>query len=160
VFERRQLFLAGRGNTITAANGFQLFATRTTHTRDASARGELEPLLRAHFSRVQIERLTASELADIVAHKHPGLAQAMRPVLLTFAAFAPEACSGLERPELPDGVSLHGIGTAGRRYSTRDLFSWCHRLEAVFRLQQQPGGQVRAETTQIHTNTRNIRIHT
>jgi midasin (ATPase involved in ribosome maturation) len=148
------LFLAGRGTTITAANGFQLFATRTTHTRGASARGELEPLLRAHFSRVQIERLTASELADIVAHKHPGLAQAMRPVLLTFAAFAPEACSGLERPELPEGVSLHGIGTAGRRYSTRDLFSWCHRLEAVFRLQQQPGGQVRAEATQTHTNTR------
>ncbi len=56
LLERRVLFLPGRGETIHAAPGFQLFATRTCLWKEETV-SEITPFLHAHFSRVHVTQL-------------------------------------------------------------------------------------------------------
>jgi midasin len=127
LFESRRMFLPGRGDIIEAASGFQLFATRTTMAGRDAAPAELAPILRAHFCKVRLEAMTRDELLAIVAAKHPSLAAMCEPIMATFSLFQP---IGTAQPVLQAGSD-----TAGRAYSSRDLFGWCRRLDALMRVQ-------------------------
>jgi midasin len=140
LLERRTLFLAGRGETITAADGFQIFATKTVSAAAASggssAATEATPLLNALFSRVFIAALAYEELETILTHKlnpRHRSKKIIEQILHTFHAFVPLP----GKPIPSDGsdnsspfASTAALGST-RKYSTRDLLKWVQRIEIV-----------------------------
>jgi len=139
LLERRTLYLAGRGDTIVAAEGFQLFATRTT-TGVAGAPApttEATPLLHALFSRVHVSALTREELLHILAQRlGPRFAskKLMAQILATFHAFVPlPSSASADEAVAPSPFASSAALGSSRKYSTRDLLKWLTRIEIVLR---------------------------
>jgi midasin (ATPase involved in ribosome maturation) len=128
LFEKRRLFLPGRGETIIAAHGFHLFATRTTtqsvvtsdedHKHNSMAvralRGEIGNVLSNLFSRVSIAPLSRADLAAIVSDKYSLCTAFTQEIIETYVLAAVTARGSL-------GVDI-------RQLTTRDLFRLCKRL--------------------------------
>jgi MoxR-like ATPase len=98
-----------------------------------------------HFSRVNLEPLSADDLRSIIRVKFPSLALYSAAILQTYASLAlpTELLQTLSQMEstfaedaLPPSTSMLGgshrllLGT--RRWTTRDLFKWCFRVAVIF----------------------------
>ena len=104
-----------RGETVRAAEGFRLFATRTGEGR----RGAGWEMLSTFFNPVDVPTMTDADLLTLIQALYADIPPQYVPcVLSTYALLTSSA--DVQR----------ALGT--RRLSTRDLFRWCRRLAAVF----------------------------
>ena len=104
-----------RGETIRAAEGFRLFATRTGEGR----RGGGWEMLSTFFNPVDVPAMTDADLLTLIQALYADIPSQYVPrVLSTYALLTSSA--DVQRT----------LGT--RRLSTRDLFRWCKRLAVTF----------------------------
>ena len=104
-----------RGETIRAAEGFRLFATRTGEGR----RGAGWEMLSTFFNPVDVPAMTDADLLTLIQALYADIpAQHVQRVLSTYTWLTSSA------------EVQHVLGT--RRLSTRDLFRWCRRLAVLF----------------------------
>ena len=107
LLEERRLYVPGRGESVPAAEGFQLFGTVTTgggRAGGSAAAGARADPLAGLWARVAVEPPLADEPAEILCGLHPGLKPLAPPcsppehraahVRTGRAAAAPEAEAG------------------------------------------------------------------
>lgn len=129
---RPSLNLGSRGH-ITAKRGFALFATRTiTKARPDMAFPAPTFLGWRHWSEVQMDRLSAEDILEIVTSKYQSLALAQdgtpAKLIQTWLRLVDLAVSRRATPvSAQDNVSAGTLRTP----SLHDLLKWCRRIESL-----------------------------
>ena len=117
--ESQQLFIPSRGESLSAAPGFQLFATQ--RSVGGGSRSSIN-LLQTHFTVVSLANYSDAELIDILTQRFPSLALTATALVQTFAKLRGGAASGQSDDAL----------LAQRRHlkalSARDLVRWASRI--------------------------------
>jgi midasin len=116
--ESQQLFIPSRGESLSAAPGFQLFATQRSVS--GSSRSSIN-LLQTHFTVVSLANYTNPELVDIITQRFPTLASTATALVQTFAKLRGGAGSGVDDVLLAHRRHLKAL-------SARDLVRWASRI--------------------------------
>eukprot|EP01133_Synstelium_polycarpum_P016329 gene16329-19424_t len=132
LLESRTLFIPGRGDTIEAAPGFQLFATQTLfgaggHSRDAHA-----SVLAHLWTRVVIEALSPREMTQVLHTLFPELRPLVPKFIETFNLLT-RVINGQSIAGDLDALNLANdkiIVSSSRLLSSRDLLKWIKRSNA------------------------------
>ncbi|KAL4440107.1 hypothetical protein ABPG75_003108 [Micractinium tetrahymenae] len=182
LLERRQLAIAARAESVTAAPGFQLIATVTSAPGGTAAGAygssqEVKDLLGGLFHYVAVEPPPEAEQQRILARLHPQLApllpHAMDTLALVRAAYGQaqhgQALSEAAAAALAAaGVAVGGGGggafgfSVGRHFSIRDLLKWCRRMgrlhAALLQRSLKPGraAQYRASVAAVPVVVREV----
>jgi midasin len=146
LLEQRKLFVAERGETIAAASGFQMFATRTIEAGShAPCKADIEAVA-GLWSKTAIAPLPSAEVVTLLSARFPALraAHAVQSFVDTFNAVlraSPGATAALGVPPLVDPSAADAPGAtarvsalltgAAKPLSLRDLIKWCQRCEPV-----------------------------
>ena len=113
LLEERRLYVPGRGESVLAAEGFQLFGTVTTGLGraggSAAAASRTDPLA-GLWARVAVEPPSGDEPAAVLVGIHPGLAPLAPRMLATLNAVQ-SACGSSGAAAAPGGDS--GEASAG-----------------------------------------------
>jgi midasin len=124
LIERRELIIPGRGETIKAAPNFKLIAT--IRTSGGQSRGlDTKNIIGMRFwNKVPVELLSTQELVEVVSVKFPELPQTESLVAMYEEV---RETMGSRR------FITQSQNSATRPLSSRDLFKWCRRINALFR---------------------------
>ncbi|KAI9142687.1 hypothetical protein BKA69DRAFT_1123750 [Paraphysoderma sedebokerense] len=123
LLETRELFIASRGQKIKAADGFQLFATKTidpfTGASSVTNAGGIGDSL---WTKVRVQPLPETEMREIIEVQYPHLREIVPTIIDSFNVVN----------ELFHNPSFRSsFSTGGRFVSTRDLMKWCHRIATI-----------------------------
>ena len=118
LLENNKLYIPGRGEEITAASGFQLFATETLIGSSSSSKSNSH-LLNKFWTKVLINPLSYEELTEVISTHFPSLSPITHSFISTFRS--------LKNSQLLNQM----YGT--KSLSSRDLFKWCKRVELTCR---------------------------
>ena len=136
LLERRKLTIPSRGETISAANGFQLISTvRIDESRlhkgkkEKASEGEDETyginmIGRRIWNTLHLEDMNDEELKQILCARYPVLSQLVPKLIETYLAVK-ELYSDSRFISLNKGAHL-------RILSSRDLIKLCQRLQLLF----------------------------
>ncbi|KAG0659837.1 hypothetical protein C6P45_001730 [Maudiozyma exigua] len=129
LLEKRELTIPSRGETIKAANGFQLISTVRINNEDdkkvaESADFGLNLIGMRIWHKIYMEEITREDLNKILCYRYPILSQLVPRLIMTYDAV--KRIYGN-----PRFISLNR-GAHARGTSTRDLVKLCQRLEVLF----------------------------
>jgi len=132
LLEKRELFIPGRGELITAHPSFQLFATQTTFT--GYSRSNDSTLLSNFWTRVIIEPLTSSELTTVLSGKYNSLEPIVPMLVQTFDNLMQTKTSTMQSVQQQSNDVLANIPVvhSRRAISVRDVMKWCNRANILF----------------------------
>lgn len=129
LLEKRELTIPSRGETIKAANGFQLISTVRMSNEDARKVEEGENFnmnligMRI-WNTVYMEDISQDDLNKILCNKYPVLTRLIPRLIKTY-----ESVQNIYNN--PKFISLNR-GAHARGTSTRDLVKLCERLDTLF----------------------------
>lgn len=128
LLEDRKLYIPGRGEMISAADNFRLFATVTRTKHGGVASGGKKDMLGNLWRKVVVDEPSDEELADIMRVRFPSLTLLVPKMIGTLNLVKHIASQSKAAPAhgFPD-VSIY----IGRQFSTRDLFKWCTRVSSL-----------------------------
>ena len=112
LLEKRELFIPGRGEKIKAAPGFQLFATRTSSSRNSNFTDIGNNL----WTKVQMEPLTNEELVFILSELYPNLSNAVSKIMEIYQ----------------NAQKVSSSVSHSRQLSSRDILKFCDRIHRYF----------------------------
>ena len=129
LLEKRELTIPSRGETIKAANGFQLISTVRINNDDDKKALEstdfgLNMIGMRIWNTIYMEEITREDLNKILCYRYPILSQLVPRLIMTYDAV--KRIYGN-----PRFISLNR-GAHARGTSTRDLVKLCQRLEVLF----------------------------
>eukprot|EP01105_Mastigella_eilhardi_P023687 TRINITY_DN6020_c0_g1_i2.p1 TRINITY_DN6020_c0_g1~~TRINITY_DN6020_c0_g1_i2.p1 ORF type:complete len:5426 (+),score=1513.70 TRINITY_DN6020_c0_g1_i2:922-16278(+) len=134
LLETRHLFIPGRGEEISAAAGFQLFATRTLSAGGGAMNvAQSGNLLGTLWTRVVVNPLSREELYIVLTTLFPSIAALVPKFIATYSSLVDIA----RTPSLlyADAGSKGGVNlvriSSSRSFSTRDLFKWIRRVYSL-----------------------------
>ena len=114
LLEERRLYVPGRGESIDAADGFQLVGTCTTgggrSAGGAAAAGARADPLASLWARVAVEPPSGDEPAEILLDAHPSLAP-LAPAMLATVEKAQRACGRGGADEGDSGGGRRPVGS-------------------------------------------------
>eukprot|EP00899_Mesostigma_viride_P010035 jgi/Mesvir1/19032/Mv12798-RA.1 len=154
LLEGRQLFIAGRGEVIEAAHGFQCFAT-ITHSGEGQVYGgsAVKDILSKLWTKVRVEPHGDNELHTILATLYPTLQPLLPRMIETLNALKrwmggsalPSSSSVTSTPAESCPLPTPAAALAGmRRFSMRDITKWCRRMQVHVASGAGDAGQVSA----------------
>ena len=117
LLEDRVLFVAGRGERIAAAAGFQLFATQTVHATHVGGGSKTASggIFSALFTHVRVGLLPAADMRQVMEAKFQSSIGCCIPAMLrTFTAF--------------NGSARIGPALGRSAFTLRDLIKWGARI--------------------------------
>lgn len=129
LLEKRQLTIPSRGETIKAANGFQLISTVRINDEDIKRSDDANELnlnligMRI-WNTIYMEEVNHSDLNRILIQKFPVLSQLVEKLILSYESVR-------KIYENSRFISLNR-GAHARIISVRDLVKLCQRLEVLF----------------------------
>ncbi|SCU86226.1 LANO_0C07162g1_1 [Lachancea nothofagi CBS 11611] len=126
LLEQRQLSIPSRGETIKAANGFQLISTIRIPDNDHKDEMHYKPDLIGIrlWGTVNLKDPSDQELADILRHKYPSLSNLVARFIATFNSVR-NIYSNSQFISLNRGVHPRVV-------TVRDLVKFCSRVETIF----------------------------
>ncbi|XP_014672453.1 PREDICTED: midasin-like [Priapulus caudatus] len=147
LMESGELTLPGRGDSLKAAPGFQLFATlRLSSGGSGQYKGKTNncSLLDKLWTQINIEPMSRSELRQVVTAKFPSLASVadrLLDIYFMLSAGGHEHDAGADDAGRGDDSELgKHIAREGRLTSARDLFKWCARVAKDFNRSSEGAG--------------------
>ncbi|CAB4255465.1 similar to Saccharomyces cerevisiae YLR106C MDN1 Huge dynein-related AAA-type ATPase (midasin), forms extended pre-60S particle with the Rix1 complex (Rix1p-Ipi1p-Ipi3p) [Maudiozyma barnettii] len=129
LLEKRELTIPSRGETIKAANGFQLISTVRINNEDNRNISEgndfnLNLIGMRIWNTVFMDEINPDDLNKILCNRFPVLSQLVPRLIVTYDSVK-------KIYENPKFISLNR-GAHARGTSTRDLVKLCQRLEVLF----------------------------
>ncbi|SMN21636.1 similar to Saccharomyces cerevisiae YLR106C MDN1 Huge dynein-related AAA-type ATPase (midasin), forms extended pre-60S particle with the Rix1 complex (Rix1p-Ipi1p-Ipi3p) [Maudiozyma saulgeensis] len=129
LLEKRELTIPSRGETIKAANGFQLISTVRINSEDSRNISEgndfnLNLIGMRIWNTIFMDEINANDLNKILCDRFPVLSQLVPRLIMTYDSVK-------KIYENPRFISLNR-GAHARGTSTRDLVKLCQRLEVLF----------------------------
>ncbi len=134
VIESRTLTVPGHGDLIRAAPGFQLLATQRVNSHEG-ATVNAASMLKKMWRRLVIEPLSRTELQTVIEVRYPTLSSMADKLLDVYYLLNGQ------------NETVNVFKSIDRPISPRDLFKWCHRMAAEFRLE---ATSLTCITTQLH----------
>ncbi|KAF2675101.1 midasin [Microthyrium microscopicum] len=127
LIERNELLLPGRGETIKAAPGFKIIATiRTSTNASRFDRGLGSSMIgRRFWHDVPVEMMSDDELLLLIKAKFPILAAQAQDMISLYVQVRGIAADRTFTVNVQSGSI--------RPLTSRDLFKFCHRVNALFK---------------------------
>eukprot|EP01018_Ginkgo_biloba_P038909 Gb_21123 [translate_table: standard] len=124
LLEDRKLYIPGRGEAISAAEGFQLFATITTFKSGPRHGLSGSETFNSLWRKVVVDAASDEELIEIVKVCFPVLEPLAPKLIGTLNMVNSIASQTTTSFKFGEFASVH----AAHRFSTRDLMKWCKRM--------------------------------